>query len=164
MDSIKEFLKSIEERFSNPFILAYIISWLAWNWEIPITLAFQTNSELIKLGYKSFENFIQIFIYNHPWRFYLLPILSASIFTAGMPWLKAVIYWVQTKADVVKDRWWIDATKESKVPMERYLTMRSQIKAKSDILENIIDTESSSQEKLTKQITLTQAAEAEVLE
>lgn len=164
MDSIKEFFKSIEERFSNPFILAFLLSWMAWNWSIPVTLGFEDSWSLKGLGYSSYEAYIVDYINKYPYKFYLLPTLSAFLFTLGMPWLKAFIYRIQTMADIKKDEWWIDDTKESSVPMERYLSMRAQVLEKSKVLEQIIDTETSSQAKLTEQITKTQAAEARALE
>lgn len=164
MDSIKEFFKSIEERFSNPFILAFLLTWMAWNWSIPITLGFENSWSLRRLGYSSYEAYIIDYINKYPCKFYLLPVLSALLFTLGMPWLRAFIYRIQTMADIKKDEWWIDDTKESSVPMERYLSMRAQVIDKSKVLEQIIDTETSSQAKLTEQITKTQAAEALVLE
>jgi hypothetical protein len=59
MDKVSDFFKELKERVSNPLILSFIISWLIWNWKIPIALLFYKPIDLRADHYDSFIDLIK---------------------------------------------------------------------------------------------------------
>lgn len=58
MEKISDFLKDFLDRLSSPLFASFIISWIFFNWKVPVALIFYSFDDLKADGYKSFNDLI----------------------------------------------------------------------------------------------------------
>ncbi len=145
MEKLNEVLTSLKERFSNPLIISFLISWLVINWEVPLAILFYNSrgrngipQELIDYlsGYSSSYNLIA-------W-----PLAFAVGYTILSPIVRNFISAFYTWNTRWGNTWDLSISKGSKVPIGKYVSLRDNYKKRTEVLEEIITNESSSQKKL----------------
>src|SRR5207302_5085956 len=89
MEKISDFFKELKERISSPLFFSFIVSWLIWNWRIPVALLFYKPSDLIADGYKSYFDVIEKDLHTN--YIFCYPLLSAIGYTLLYPLLRSCI-------------------------------------------------------------------------
>ncbi len=88
---MKEFLqtlfKSTEDRIKNPFIGAFLTSWILFNWKPILFLIFSSENIKEKIIYIS-DNYTDI------WCYFLLPLLSAIFYIGILPYVNLGFEWL----------------------------------------------------------------------
>jgi hypothetical protein len=95
MDELKNFFADIRARLNSPLVGSYVLSWVVFNWRIPIVLFFYKQNELYLDKYRSFQDVIYKntnFISN-----LILPLCVALAYTFLFPYVKAAIKLHQAK-------------------------------------------------------------------
>jgi len=138
MSKIDDLLNGFKERFSNPFVLSFIISWLIWNWEVSIALLWYDTDQLADK--ETIFSFVES---NLSWRKSLIyPLIFALIYTIIWPFFSSSISLFLTWVDKKREELSIRILKNSKVSMDKYLVMRDILESRSKILEEVISSES----------------------
>lgn len=145
MDKISQILEGLRERFSSPLIFSFLVSWSIFNWEVIVGLLW-FDSSANPTGYKSLINFITENT-NEP-RSFRWPLCAAVAYTIVSPVLSNAIKAFQTWNTKWGEKWNLQISKGSKVPIEKYLALKSNLDERSKILENIIEDEKGIQNKL----------------
>ena len=127
LDDVKDFVKSFTDRFSSPLFGSFVISWLIINYEIPITLFFYKQNELMLDGYPSYLHVI--WQQSSLWKFGILPIALALAYVIGYPFIKNGISILHAKADAWGGNWVIKATKGQKIDISKFLTLREELRS-----------------------------------
>ena len=94
MDKISEILNSVKERVSNPLIFSFLISWLVYNWKIPVALIWFDKEQISANGSKSIFDFIE-----DEWKkngYFWIPLFIALGYTFIFPIIKNLISATQT--------------------------------------------------------------------
>ena len=138
-DKISDFFKDIKDRLSNPFISSFIITWLIFNWRVPVSLLWYSQAELVNIGHRSHFDFINK-LYSFQW-FIIWPTVSAFAYTFLFPFFRNEILvfnaWIKSKGS----KRIFKASGEGKVPMSRYILLRENYNNQSKKLEDVINRE-----------------------
>lgn len=136
MDKLNDFFKNLFDRFSNPLIFSFILSWLAFNWDITVSLFWYDPDLIESSGSKSLFDFIDQQL-NRNGSFYV-PLIIAILYTFLMPPVKNVIIAFNTWMQKLSDSWNLKILKGGKISIEKYLSLRSNYIAKTNELEDVI--------------------------
>ncbi|MCG9910902.1 MAG: hypothetical protein MH137_06325 [Flavobacteriales bacterium] len=146
METIKEFIDSLKERFSNPFLFSFLVSFLICNWEVTLTLLFRDIDQIQALGYetyyaliKSKVNFLSGLVF---------PILGALFYTFGFPFLRSGIQLFNSWLFKRTDKKNLEILEGSYIEINKYLTLRDDYTSKLKKLEEIINQEGVTFQKL----------------
>jgi len=144
MDALKDFYKEAKNRVANPIFFSFILSWLLWNWKVPVGFIMYNNSTLKKLGY---DNYIELVVHNASWSSYFYhPLISALIYTFIFPPVRvgiiAFLSWMNRINTWSKKR----ILKNSTVPMARFIKETDRTDALSKKLEDLYAKDSSIKE------------------
>lgn len=140
MEKIGDFFKELKTRLSNPFISSFIISWLLFNWRIPVGLAFYNARELSVDGYKSFINLIttQINVENS----FRLPLLASLLYTFVFPFFRNFITafdaWIKAWGSSLNYK----LSKSGSVSIEKYIELRNTYAQRTKLLEETLKKDS----------------------
>ncbi len=145
MDKISQILDSIKERLSSPLLFSFAISWLFINWKITVALLWY-DPPASSAGHLSLIDYISVNTNN--WTSIALPGIFAVAYTLLSPFIKSLISLYQTVNINWGEKWNLKISKGSKVPIEKYLTLRSSYAERTAALEKIIETESATITKL----------------
>ncbi len=122
METFKDFFTDLKNRAGNPLISSFVISWLVFNWKIPVALFFYNHKEVIFDGYLSYFDLITR---NSVWYFTIvLPLTFAGLYTYFFPILKASIklhiatWAAKNETDI------LNATKGGRIPIDKYITLK----------------------------------------
>lgn len=140
MDKISEILNSVKERVSNPLIFSFLVSWLVYNWKIPVALIWFDEKQISANGCKSIFDFIE-----DEWNrngYFWIPLFIALGYTFLFPLIKGSIKLFNTLISKLIDEREIKILEDGKVSMDKYLFLRNDYKTKIKELENIISEES----------------------
>lgn len=140
MDKISEILNSVKERVSNPLIFSFLVSWLVYNWKIPVALIWFDEKQISANGCNSIFEFIEN--ENKSNYNFWIPFGFAILYTFGFPIIKGVIKLFNTKIAKLIDEIEIKILDNGKVSMDKYLSLRNEYISKIEDLENIISEES----------------------
>lgn len=90
---MKEFLqtifKSTEDRIKNPFIGAFLTSWVLFNWKPILYLAFSDEKIKDKIDF-----IIDTEKYNNIWNYFWLPLFSAIFYIGVLPYVSLVFEFI----------------------------------------------------------------------
>lgn len=139
MDKISEVFNSIKDRLSNPLIFSFLISWLVYNWKIPVALIWFDEKQIGASGCKSIFEFIENELSNG---YFWLPFLIALGYTFLFPAFKNLISATQTWMKKWGEDWNLNISKKGKIGIEKYLNLRNEYSEKTEELEKIISKES----------------------
>lgn len=140
MEKINEFVKELKGRISNPFFSSFIISWLAYNWKIPIGLIFMTTNDLLKESYTSYFTLISNEISKHNSIKY--PFLAAIIYTLGYPFLKEFLLVFNSAIQSVGSLGIKKFSSFGMISLNKYFLLRDTYEVRSKLLEKTIQEES----------------------
>lgn len=141
MNKESEFLKPVRERLSNPFIFSYILAWLIFNWVIVLGLLKYNMQDLAKDGFRSYMDLVQREATN--WTLYWKPLISAAVYTFVFPLFRNLVLVFQAWVKKWGTNWSLRISKGGKVPVEKYLGLRSNFLARTKVLEEVLESESS---------------------
>lgn len=136
MENLKDFYQSLKERFANPLVFSFIWAWAIFNWEIVICLIFYKQEEVKSEGYQSIFQFIKAHQNIKENLYY--PLGVAVLYVFLMPLfrnlIKAFYAWVSTWGE----NWNLKISKDAKIPISKYISMRNEYDKRSKILEETI--------------------------
>lgn len=140
METLKELISSLSERLKNPLINSFIISWLIYNWRVPIALLFYDNEDIRCDGFYSFNSFIGYEISKVGT--FCVPFLCSVSYILVFPFLRN---WM-SELNAWFISWGSERTlkrsKEGFISTDKYMTLRETLKIKEDNLAKIIKEES----------------------
>jgi hypothetical protein len=84
-------IEEIKDRISNPIIFAFLLSWLIWNWEIPIGLLWYNSDTIINTGSPDILSYIKDRVDFR--RMVCSPLISAVFYVVAVPWVKNIAIW-----------------------------------------------------------------------
>lgn len=142
METIQDFLKDIKDRLTNPLISSFIIAWLVTNWRITLGVLLYDIKDLKADGYESYH---QLVVWNSNWwHTLILPGCVSLFYTFAFPYIRAFIKLKHAEVISTNDTEILAATKEGKIPVNKYLELREQslltIKKFEDLIEAEADT------------------------
>jgi hypothetical protein len=91
MDAITEFIKGVNERFRNPFLFAFSVSLVYYNWEIPLALFWQDQT-----GFQSIREFVKDYTPH-----FKEPFMVAVLYCILMPIIIEVVEIVRTTTNTI---------------------------------------------------------------
>src|SRR5687768_4122481 len=98
MDTISDILEGLKKRFTNPFVLSFILSWSIYNWQIPVALLWYDNEQLKRSGYSSIYDLINC-VASREWSV-AIPICFAIgyglVSAFGFPGVRYYTTWFKT--------------------------------------------------------------------
>lgn len=140
MDKVSDFLKELGQRFSNPLIFSFIISWTFYNWKVPVALFFFSEAQLKAEGFTSYVDFISKTITSNESFWY--PFWFAVAYTIFFPFIREGVknfnIWVDVGSTKLSKR----INSSSSIPMEKYYEMLENVGQKEAKLEQLISSES----------------------
>lgn len=88
MDSLKSIWEDLSDRLKSPFIISFVLSWLAWNWEI----LYAANN--FGADYSTFQrlDYIKDYVSGHFWTTLTLCPFGTSILAAGIFYLSKMLF------------------------------------------------------------------------
>jgi hypothetical protein len=125
LDDVKDFVKSFTERLSSPIFGSFAISWLLINYEIPITLVFYKQEDLIRDGYPSFLHVI--WQHSNLWKFGVLPLICMFCYVIVYPWIRNGVSALHAMADAWGGNVVLKATKGQKVDISKFIDLRDKM-------------------------------------
>lgn len=143
MDKISEIFNSIKDRLSNPLIFSFLVSWLVYNWKIPVALIWFDEKQISANGCKSIFEFIENELSKG---YFWIPCLFAFGYTFLFPIVKNLISATQTWMKKWGENLNLQISKGGKVGIEKYLKLRNEYVEKIDELDKIISKESETRE------------------
>jgi hypothetical protein len=139
MEYLKNMLSDIQERYRNPLIGSFTLSWIFWNWKISsLTIHFFTDSNsLLK-----FEDYIKgVIEFSNVKDSLLFPLLSSFIYVTLFPFIKNVISFLDAFYSKQQNSFIEKGSKESGISIKKYLNLKAEYKSKIEELKQIIDSE-----------------------
>jgi hypothetical protein len=139
MEKVGEFFKNIMDRFSNPLIFSFIVSWMVINWQITVGLLWYDDKLLQNTGCNTIFEFIKDHLNKQDsfWN----PLGIALIYTFILPIVKNVIQAFNTWIITWGDTWNLRISKGGKVGVDKFLQLREDHKKRTTILEKVISEE-----------------------
>jgi hypothetical protein len=141
LKELKEIWNSILERFTNPLIFSFVVSWLVFNWKVPAALFYDDSSHIIKAGYQSVFGYIDVYLTQYNEVFW--PVCVSLTYTFLMPFVSAGVKVLFTLARKKGDDWSLSVLKGGKIPVDRYIRFREEYDKSSKLLQDTIEKESS---------------------
>jgi len=140
MDDFKDFFKDLRDRVSNPFIVSLIISWFISNWPITIALLFYDSGDVKLDGFRSFNHLIT---FHATWlSTVVIPLISASVFTFGFPYLKSFIKLYNAEIASNNETEILRKTKQGSMPIAKFIKLRDEHISNIDLLNKLTEEES----------------------
>jgi hypothetical protein len=140
-------LSNFRERLSSPLIFSFLLSWLLFNWKVTVALLWYDPAPK-SLGHLSLINFIEK--ETSDLRSITLPICFAVAYTLLSPVINNLISAFKTWNSKWGGNWNLDILNGSKVPIDKYLTLRKNYVKRTKELEDIITSENITQQKLSE--------------
>jgi hypothetical protein len=140
MEKLKDVLDNIRDRFSNPLIFSFLISWLIFNWEITVALLWYDSSQLQSKGFNSIFDFISCKLNKDCSIFF--PILFSVFYTGFSPIVKNVIRAFYSWTQKWGENWNLKIVKGGNISIDKYLFLRERYLQKIEQLEYITKEES----------------------
>lgn len=154
MENISEFIKNFRERLASPFFFSFIVAWIFLNWKVTVALLWYNSDLYPKNG--DLISYIESNTSN--WSSIIFPLLSAILYTGFLKNLVAAfVTWASRWGGNLN----LNISKESKVPMSKFLTYRNLYIQTNKHLEKVIEDEGKTIEEFDKQRQKTVKLEAE---
>lgn len=122
METVKDFLKEFKDRLTSPLFGSFIISWLVFNWKIPVALIFYKHSELKIDRYKSYFSLIRQ--EQSTWSMLILPLFFALLYIFGYPWVKNFIKEYQAKLTTTSEAKILKISKDGFVSVAKHMELQ----------------------------------------
>lgn len=136
MEKLSETFENIKERFSNPLIFSFIVSWLICNWQITLTLVWHDLEEVKRMGFNDTYQFLRFQLcHNHN---YITPIFVAIGYTFAFPFLRNLIRVVNAASELLGDKYTLKINKGASIPFEEYYKLDLKIKEREIKLSEMI--------------------------
>lgn len=133
--SFKDGLTLLKERFTNPLIFSFIISWLFYNWHATLAiLGYQFNQNDSLYGATVYH----IIKCHTSWGW---PVVFAILYTSVNPIVKNGIRIFYTYINTIGETYNILVSKGGKVEINKYLRMRKTMLVRTMELEKLIEDE-----------------------
>lgn len=88
-NTISEVNKVLLERIRSPFLAAFAISWVAFNWDSIFFILFSDSIAIDKILYAKLNSSI--------WEKLVYPLIIAGIYVAGLPYVYLGLDWIRLK-------------------------------------------------------------------
>jgi hypothetical protein len=138
-EKIDSILDNIKERLSSPLVFAFLVAWIFINWKITIALLWYDPPQKDPGHY----SLIQYISENSSWWMSIWkPLIMGCLYTFLSPLLKMFISAFQTWVNTISDDWNLSISRTGRIPIEKYLDMRTEAKMKTDELTQLIESES----------------------
>ena len=136
-----------KERASSPLYGAIVLSWLAWNWQIPYVTLFVSEetlgSDRISWIVENHSNWVLLALY---------PALSALALVLVVPFFTNGAYWVSLRFR----KWRIDSKqsieKKTLLTLEQSIALREEILAQEERIEKMLEAKNREIKQLSTQI------------
>lgn len=140
MERLSDIFNNIKDRFTNPLIFSFTVSWTIINWRIVVALVWYDNIQIKNEGYTSIYSFIQSEL-NH-FDTIVYPIIFALGYTFLAPVVRNLVRAFYSWTSKWGNNWNIEITKGGKVGIENYLKLRDNYDKRTKALEEVISSES----------------------
>jgi hypothetical protein len=154
MDKIDQFFQQLKERFSNPLFFSFLLSWVFFNWRVTVALVWYDPPKYSN-GYISLIDFISKSTNSADSFWY--PMTFALIYTFAGPVVGNIVSAFKSWNSKWGEEWNLKILKGSKIPIDKYFSLRKEYHKRTEDLEGIISQESATLEQL-------QAAQTELLQ
>lgn len=141
MDKLSDFFKHFTDRFRNPLILSFLISWAVFNWRAIIAVLFFKREDLAAEGAGSLNQYISSVVTT--WSGVGNPLISAVLFTAGYPIITALLYVFYGKIQAIGRDRHLKWNKHSSIPMQQFIELQEKSDSYIDKLQKLITEKSS---------------------
>lgn len=139
MESFKDIFNSIKERFTNPLIFSFIISWLIYNWKITICLIYFNPEEFIKINNTDSLNFIASELNRKGST--LWPIIFAFVYTASVPLLKNLVRAFYSWCYMWGEKWNLSIIDGGMISVKKYIQFKNDYDQRTKTLVSILEDE-----------------------
>lgn len=136
METIKELFKQIEFRVTNPLIFSFALSWLAYNWELVILLAYFDDSMLKATGCNTLMEMVGDYLTRK--MDYKAPLCVAILYTIFMPFVAAFIKTIQAFAFRLGESGSLKALGDVGLPFGKFTELRDSYTKKKTELDEIV--------------------------
>ena len=144
MDKISDIFKNIKDRLSSPLFFSFIFSWIICNWKVTIALLWYDPKQIEKEEFKSIFDFI--YLNTDPWNTFYLPLILAIAYTILSPIVSNAIRLFNSQIDKIGENKNLEITKGSNIPIEKFLSLKENYDARTEVLEKIIKDENKTKE------------------
>lgn len=138
MEKLLDFFKNLQQRFSNPLIFSFCISWLFVNWKIPVALLSYNSAVGSGVQHELINQVAELLSEDGT---YSYPLLLAVTYT----FLGPIAFNLISGFNLWAEKWgdglnlWI--SNGWKVPFSKYFKFRKEYEKRSKILEDILASE-----------------------
>ncbi|MCZ8215939.1 MAG: hypothetical protein O9262_06845, partial [Cyclobacteriaceae bacterium] len=131
---------NIKDRFTNPLIFSFTVSWTIINWKIVVALIWYDSVQIMYEGHKSIYSFIQGQLNSNDAIIY--PAIFAICYTLLAPIVRNLVRAFYSWATRWGNNWNISISRGGKVGIESYLKLRDNYDKRTKVLEEVISSES----------------------
>lgn len=136
MEKLSETFENIKERFSNPLIFSFIVSWLICNWQITLTLIWHDLEEVRRMGFNDTFQFLKYQL-NHNQNI-KQPIIVSIIYTIALPYVRNLIRVINASSELLGNRFTLKINKGASIPFEEHYKLDLKIKDREIKLSEMI--------------------------
>jgi len=144
MDKISDIFKNIKDRLSSPLFFSFILSWIICNWKVTIALLWYDPKQIDPNKFKSIFDFI--YLNTDPWHTFYLPLILALAYTILSPIVSNAIRLFNSLIDKIGENKNLEITKGSNIPIAKFLSLKENYDARTEVLEKIIKDENKTKE------------------
>jgi len=136
---IKEIWTEFKDRITSPFFGSFVISWLIWNWQIPVVLLFYKLEDLVEAKTTYID-----FILRHQsfWFMIFFPAAFAFSYTFGYPHFKRWINTYTAKQTLKTEEALLRLGETAPVSQDKFLGMHAELKKNKNALAALLIEES----------------------
>lgn len=131
-------LNAMKERLSSPIFGTFLISFLIWNWEIPVGL-FLPLEQLQSLKY---DNYFDLINKHSKWVAFIFPTLFTLFYAIPFPFIKNHLKSWNDYSEKHADNYWLNRVKNVSIPISKYFTLRKDYENNLEQLLTVIASES----------------------
>lgn len=131
MTALKEIWEEIEKRTSSPFFGSFVLSWLIFNYKVPVGMLFIKQSELPK----EYSSYFDLIAKHSDVINFGVPLVCAFIYTFGYPYFRDFVTVHLTKIEIKTDKKLLTESETGMMPMARYLLLKAELKAQKNEIE-----------------------------
>jgi hypothetical protein len=136
---MKDKFNDFFDRFRNPFVSSFIISWLVINWPITIALIFDNHESLMLIGFTDYVTLIKYYL--EPINSFFFPLMSAIVFTIGFPRIKAAVRKYNKQIEYNNEEEILTSTSEIRVSLKKFEFLKKEYMKKLKKLDELIEEE-----------------------
>jgi hypothetical protein len=145
METVKDLFESLKNRFRNPFLLSFLISWIVTNYKLIILFFYTPQYYAIKNNFESYFKLIEENIDNE--KSIVIPFIAALSYTIFFPIFNNLIKAFNSWNAMWGENWSLKILKNGSIPINKYLNLKKEYEKKISTIENLVETEFQSLEK-----------------